>query len=313
MSLRVVFMGSPDLAVPILIATHESFNVIGVVTQPDKPKGRGRKPAASAIKTAALEQGLPVSEPKSPADPEFIDLLQQWSPDVIVLAAYGKLLPKTVLEVPPMGCVNLHPSLLPRHRGPSPIAFAILSGDRNTGISTMLMDEGMDTGDILLQEEIPVREDDTTESLTHRIMEPSAQLVVKTLTELASGTLQPRSQDHEKATYSKLFSKEDGHINWNNDAVSLSRQIRALNPWPTAQAIFEGTALRFWHAVSREGVGAPGCIVELSDDGILVGTGNGLLLATEVQAAGKKRMHAADFARGKRLSPGTVFESAPAR
>lgn len=308
MNLRVVFMGSPEFAVPTLRALNANFPVTGVVTQPDKPRGRGQKTLPSAVKVAAVNLGLPVVQPTSLASQEILDALEQWKPDVIVVAAYGKFLPARILSFPRMGCVNLHASLLPSYRGSSPISAAILAGDTVTGVCTILMDHGMDTGDILLRKEIAILESDTAGTLHNRLMGEGADLVVETLKGMAESHIQAVPQNHEKATYTSLLTKEDGRIQWERDAEYLARLIRAMNPWPGAFSEISGDSIKIWEGVAVEGTERPGIIAAIQPEGLLVGTGKCLLLLRQVQAAGKKRVSAAEFARGRRLRQGEAFD-----
>lgn len=303
MSLRVVFMGSPEFSVPVLTALNSAFQVVGVVTQRDKPKGRGQKIFPTPVKTAALELGIPVIDPKR-LDDEALEAIKNWNPDVIVVAAYGKILPESFLKLPPKGCVNLHASLLPRHRGASPISGAILAGDEVTGVSTMLMDRGLDTGDVLLSRQIPVAKDDTTGSLHDRLLEPGAFLVVETLKLMEKGAVNPVRQDESGATYTRLVSKTDGKIDWQRDAEYLSRLVRAMSPWPAAFFKLQEETIKVWEALPEDGEGEPGRIVAIRSDGIPVGTSDGLLLLKTLQAPGKKSVSASDFARGRRLKAG---------
>ncbi len=309
MSASVVFMGTPEFAVPTLKALASVFTVAGVVTQPDKPRGRGRLPSPSPVKSIALELGFSVADPQGICGDDFLRLLRSWEPEVIVVAAYGKILPKRVLDLPPMGCVNLHASLLPRHRGASPISAALLAGDKTTGVCTILMDEGMDTGDILLEEEISIEEEDTAGSLHDKLAEPGARLVVRTLQVMKQGRIRPRPQDHNMATYCGILAKQDGLIDWQQDAVSLSRLVRAMNPWPAAFTYLSGQAVKVWNAAAAEGSANPGEILVLRPDGVAVGTGKGLLILKEIQAPGKKRLGAREFAMGRRLKAGDRFDS----
>ncbi len=308
MTLRVVFMGSPEFAAPTLKALNSSFQVVGVVTQPDKPRGRGRDPKPTAVKQAALSLGLTVQEPEDIGSQQFLSLLAEMAPGVIVVAAYGKILPAAILKLPRMGCVNLHASLLPRHRGASPINAAILSGDSVTGLSTILMDEGMDTGDILLQVETHVNNDDTAGSLHDRLMELGADLVVETLRRMAEGKIEPKPQDHALATYTKPLARGDGRLDWGKESEYLNRLVRAVDPWPGAFSYISGQPLKIWRAVPISGTANPGVIASIGLDGISVGTGKGLLVLQEVQAPGKKRMSGEEFARGRRLKTGDSFD-----
>jgi len=301
-------MGSPEFAVPTLVALHANFQVTGVFTQPDKPKGRGRKPVPTAVKTAALELGLDVAEPEDLASPQTVAFLKVRKPDVIVVAAYGKILPEEILKLPAMGCVNLHASLLPRHRGASPISEAILSGDEFTGVCTILMDKGMDTGDILLQRKVPVEKEDTAGSLHDKLLEPGADLVVQTLKKMSEGAIRLAPQDHTQATYTRPLSKQDGRLIWRLEAKYLDRMVRAMNPWPGAFFLSSGENIKVWKAEAESGAAPPGRVLAVGEDGISVGTGSGLLILREVQAPGKKRMAASDFARGRRLKEGDSFD-----
>ncbi len=307
MTLRVVFMGTPEFAVPTLRALHSRFELVGAITQPDRPQGRGRKMLPTPVKVAAAEVGVPVGEPAKPGSAEALTLLRAWAPDVIVVAAYGAILPASVLSLPRLGCVNLHASLLPRNRGASPISRVILEGDEKTAVCTILMDQGVDTGDILLTHEIVISPRDTAGSLHDRMLEPGAELVVETLEAMSQGTLIPRKQDHSKATYTKPLSKDDGRIDWSLSAEVLDRLARAMDPWPTGFTVLNGEQIKVRHATAKIGEGPRGTIVSIESDGILVGTGKGLLVLEEVQAPGKKTVRAADFARGRRLKPGDCF------
>ncbi|MGO9570010.1 MAG: methionyl-tRNA formyltransferase [Desulfomonilaceae bacterium] len=308
MNLRVVFMGSPEFAVATLRALNANFLVTGVVTQPDKPRGRGQKTLASAVKTAAVELGLPVVQPTDLGSQDIFAALGQWKPDVIVVAAYGKILPPRILSLPRMGCVNLHASLLPRYRGASPIGAAILGGDKVTGVCTILMDHGMDTGDILLQKEIDVLENDTTGTLHDRLMAEGAGLAVETLRRMAENRVQAVPQDHENATYTRLLTKEDGRIQWERDAEYLARLVRAMNPWPGAFSEISGDSVKVWEASALEGTEKAGYVAGIQREGVLVGTGRGLLLLRQVQAPGRKRVSAAEFARWRRLGQGEALK-----
>ncbi|AFM26781.1 methionyl-tRNA formyltransferase [Desulfomonile tiedjei] len=307
MSLRVVFMGSPDFSVPVLLALHENFTVVGVVTQRDKPRGRGQKISSTPVKIAADRFGIPVMEPER-LNQDVVDAMVEWNPDVIVVAAYGKILPSKILEMPRMGCVNLHASLLPLYRGASPISAAILDGKSFTGVCTMLMDKGMDTGDILLCREIPIAENDTTGSLHDKLLEPGASLVVDTLRLMIAGEITPIPQDHAKATYTKLLTKKDGKLDWSRDAEFLSRLVRAMSPWPGAFFVFQEEQVKLSDAQHRTGKAEPGEIYDIVPDGILVGTGKDLLLLKTVQAPGRKAVSASDFARGKHLKRGDFMQ-----
>jgi methionyl-tRNA formyltransferase len=303
-NLRVVFMGTPEFSVPTLVALRSNFHIAGVVTQPDKPRGRGLKTIPTAVKKMAVDLELPVIEPARIAATEVLETLHEWNPNIIVVAAYGKILPEIILNLPSRGCVNLHASLLPRHRGASPISGAILAGDTVTGVCTILMDSGMDTGDILLKAEIPVSNEDTAGTLHDKLMERGAALVVDTLRAIEEGTIRRTPQDHSLATYTRPVSKTDAAIDWSSDAQHLGRLVRAMNPWPGAFFELSGEAIRVWKATPEQGKTEPGQVLSLRGDGILVGAGDGMLLLREVQAPSRNRVAAIEFARARGLKIG---------
>jgi len=299
---RVVFMGTPEFAVPTLWALAEHQQVTGVVTQPDRQAGRGRTLVESPVKQVAMERGLPIFQPENLGGPEPLAHLAAWRPDAVVVAAFGQLLPVTVLDLPPHGCLNVHASLLPRYRGAAPIAAAILSGDAVTGITIMRMDEGLDTGPILAQAECPIAHDDTTGSMTDKLAELGADLLLKTLDGWLAGTVEARPQDDAQATYCSQLEKEDGLLDWLKPAAYLDRQMRACDPWPGAFTRWQGKRLKVLRArplPGWQGKGQPGQVLEIGK-GIGVATGEGALELLEVQLAGKKPMPAAVFARGQR-------------
>ncbi len=301
--MRVVFMGTPDFAVPTLKKLIETCNVVGVVTQPDRRAGRGRRLRASPVKEVALAHGLEVWQPASlRRDPEAVSHLRGWRPDAIVVAAFGQILPAEVLAIPPHGCLNVHASLLPRHRGAAPIAAAILSGDEHTGVTIMLMDEGMDTGPILAQAKIPISPKDTTLSLSERLAPLGADLLAATLPRWVDGKVEPTAQDESRATYCHPVAKTDGLIDWSLPAVELERRARAYYPWPGLYTTWQGRKLSVWPARAVpewSGEGEPGQVIELASR-LAVVTGQGALILEEVQLAGKRAMPAREFARGQR-------------
>ncbi len=307
MTCRIVFMGSPQFATPTLKALHQHFEVVGVFSQADKRSGRGKILTATPVKKLALEMGFFCAEPNDLKDPNVLSILKGLSPDAIVVVAYGKFLPKEILELPRFGCLNLHASLLPSHRGPSPISTAILSGDDQTGNTVMMMDAGMDTGSILDRQIIKIGQKDTAGSLHDKLMELGASLMVETLIKLINGEITPTPQDHSKATYSRLLRKTDGLLDWNLDAKQLDRIVRAMDPWPGAFFMMGKEQIKVRSATALEGQVEPGLIMDVMADGIVVGTGAGLFLLEEVQAPSKKKISASAFARGKRLKPGTYI------
>ncbi len=307
---RVVFMGTPEFAIPTLERLIAQHQVAGVVTQPDREAGRGRQVSHSPVKRLALAHGLPVLQPKSlRREPEAVERLRSLMPDVIVVAAYGLILPQAVLDIPTHGCLNVHASLLPKYRGASPIAGAILGGETETGITIMLMDAGMDTGPILAQVRAPIYPDDTTGTLEPRLARLGADLLAETLPRWLGGAITPRPQDNSQATYTRLLSKEDGQIDWTEPADLIARKVRAYNPWPGTYTIWAGNLLKILEA---EAVPNPPALAQpgevLADPmGVAVGTGEGLLRLKTVQLAGKRAMDAAKFARGARGFVGSIM------
>lgn len=299
--MRVVFMGTPEFALPTLKGLHDGgYQVVGVFTRPDKPAGRGRHPTPSPVKELALRLGLPVYQPATLRRPAAVELLRSLEPEVVVVAAYGLILPREVLEVPPHGCLNVHPSLLPRWRGPSPIPFAILAGDEFTGVTVMLMDEGMDTGPILARSEpVPIGPDDTTATLTPRLAEVGARLLLGTLPRWAAGEITPEPQDDAQATYSRLLKKEDGFIDWGRSAEEIWRQVRAFDPWPGAFTRWEGKLLKILSCrpLPDNSPEPPGTVVGL-DAGAAVQAGSGLLKLERVQLEGRRPVGIEEFLRG---------------
>jgi methionyl-tRNA formyltransferase len=312
--MRLVFMGTPDFAVPILDSlAHRGHEIAAVYTQPDRPAGRGRGIALSPVKKKALEDGLVVRQPVSLRQLEEVQTLAGLRPDVVVVAAYGKLLPQSVLDIPRFGCLNVHPSLLPRHRGPSPVAGAILAGDEVTGVSIMLLDEGMDTGPVLTQEKVPVSPQDTTGSLTAKLSEIGARLLTQTLPLWTEGKILPRPQENEEATYSKAITKESGRIDWQLPALDIWRQVRAFQPWPGCGTTWKGRLLKIIEAVPLPGVGEAGMVSAIkgsqSAAPIGVQTGDGILGLLHVQMEGKRVIPAEDFLRGQADFLGAVLPS----
>ncbi len=309
--MRIVFMGTPDFSVPVLEAlVQEGHEVVQVVTQPDKPKGRGKSVLMTPVKEKALALGLPVWQPERIRRPEAVEQLKELAPDVIVVVAFGQILSRQVLDIPRLGCVNVHASLLPKYRGAAPIQWAILNGETCTGVTTMLMDEGIDTGDMLEKMEVPIAPDETGGSLHDKLSRAGAELIRSTLRRLEAGTLVPEPQTEEGTCYARMLTKTMGDIDWKMDAAAIERLIRGLNPWPSAYTHLDGRTLKIWKAQVREGnpEGVCGQIVETGRDSISVKTGNGVLVLQEVQLEGKKRMDAGAFLRGFPLKAETVLE-----
>jgi methionyl-tRNA formyltransferase len=300
--MRLVFMGTPDFASASLEALLRSDDsVVGVVTQPDRPKGRGQILTLSPVKLLAQREQIPLLQPLKMKDPDFLKALNVWKPDLIAVAAFGRILPPTILSLPPLGCINVHGSLLPKYRGAGPIQWAIINGEKESGITTMLMDEGMDTGAMLLQEAIPIKPDDTTGSLSPRLAELGGRLLVETITRLKAGTLVPRPQESSQATLAPLLNKEDGVINWALPAAVLANRVRGLSPWPGAYTTTtEGDRWTIWRALALPGpvTKPPGMIVAITTEAIHVATGEGVLAVTELQPANSRRMPVSQYLAG---------------
>ncbi len=307
-------MGTPEFAVPSLEALLSSGDqVVGVVCQPDRPKGRGHQVVAPPVKLVAERAGIPVLQPLKIRTPEFLQALSSWQPDVIVVAAYGRILHTPILQLPPMGCVNVHGSLLPKYRGAAPVQWAVINGETETGITTMLMDEGMDTGAMLLQEKLEIIPDDTAGTLAPRLAALGGRLLIERLTQLKAGTLVSTKQDDRQATMAPLLKKEDGLIDWTLSATSLTNRVRGLSPWPGAYTFLGAERWNIWKAVSHMGAttDTPGTIVAVNKQSILVATGDGLLDVHEIQTANSKRMAVAQFLAGHRVTIGQQLGPPP--
>ncbi|MDD3253730.1 MAG: methionyl-tRNA formyltransferase [Lachnospiraceae bacterium] len=314
--MRIVFMGTPDFSVPTLERLLESrHEVIGVVTQPDKPKGRGKEIAMSPVKETALRHKIMVYQPVRAREASFVEEMRALQPDVMVVIAFGQILSKELLEVPKYGCVNIHASLLPKYRGAAPIQWAVLNGDAETGITTMMMDVGMDTGDMLEKLVVPLEKNETGGSLFDRLSLLGGDLILSTLDKLEAGTLVRIPQNHDEATHVKKISKSMGDIDWTKDAAAIERLIRGLNPWPSAFTHWNGKMLKLWEAEvlpDRAGGDAQkaacGEVLEAAGDALKVQTGDGILKITGLQLEGKKRMDVAAFLRGYPVQAGSVLE-----
>lgn len=311
--MRAVFMGTPDFAVPVLqkMIDMENVEVTAVVTQPDKAKGRGKKIVYSPVKEKALAYGLPVFQPvRIRKEPEFIRTLADMAPDVIVVVAFGQILPKEVLDIPRLGCVNVHASLLPKFRGAAPIQWSIIDGEEKTGVTTMMMDVGLDTGDMLLKKEIVMDAKETGGSLHDKLAVLGSDLLEQTLIGLEQGTIVPEKQNDEEAgDYARMLDKELGHIDFNQPAVVIERLIRGLNPWPSAYTYLEGKTMKIWEAdVLDRNYGCEyGAVAEVTKDSIIVQTGVGALAIRSLQLEGKKRMDTAAFLNGYTIEKGMLL------
>ena len=296
-SKRIIFAGTPDFSVPPLRALLASpHRLVGVYTQPDRPAGRGRKLSPSPVKEVALDAGIPVYQPVNFRQAGAIEELQSLDADLMVVVAYGLLLPKAVLDAPRLGCVNIHASVLPRWRGAAPLQRAVLAGDAVSGVTIMRMEEGLDTGPMYLVEQVPLADDETGGSLHDRLSNLGAQALMKALPGILDGSLEPEPQDDAKSCYAKKLDKSEAWIDWTRPATDIERQVRAFNPWPVAQTRYEDANLRIWRAHAISGVGAaPGTVMNAARSGIDVATGDGLLRVTELQLPGKRAMRAQDF------------------
>ena len=309
--MRVIFMGTPDFAVgtleEIIKAGHE---VVLVVTQPDKPKGRGNTMQFPPVKECALAHNVPVFQPKKIREEQHIEYLRTFQPDIIVVAAFGQILPKEILDMPKFGCINVHASLLPKYRGAAPIQWAVINGDEVTGVTIMRMDVGLDTGDMISKKEIVIAEDETGGSLFDKLAEIGAQLCVETMTKIESGEAEYTPQNHEEATYVSMIHKELGLIDWNKSATEIEHLIRGLNPWPSAFTKLNGKTFKIWKAnvISKNTQYPAGCIVSVTKNSMEVQTGEGVLSLLEVQLEGKKRMQIDAFLRGYTVSEGSSFD-----
>ena len=311
--MKAVFMGTPDFAVPTLQKMIDmGIEVTAVVTQPDKAKGRGKKVIYSPVKECALAHDLPVYQPvRIRKEPEFIQTLRDMQPDVIVVVAFGQILPKEILDIPRLGCVNVHASLLPKFRGAAPIQWSIIDGEEVTGVTTMLMDAGLDTGDMLLKTEIPMDPKETGGSL-QKLAAVGGELLEKTLIGLEAGTIVPEKQDDSQAgEYARMLDKELGHIDFNQPAVVIERLIRGLNPWPSAYTYIDGKTLKIWEAeVLDRNYGCEyGEVAEVTRNCLIIQTGIGALSVKSVQLQGKKRMDIAAFLNGYTIEKGTRFDN----
>lgn len=309
--MRVIFMGTPDFAVEtleeIIKAGHE---VVLVVSQPDKAVGRSKALKYTPVKACALEHGIEVYQPERVREAECIEYLRGYQADIIIVEAFGQIIPKAILDMPRFGCVNVHASLLPKYRGAAPIQWAVINGDMVTGVTTMLMNEGLDTGDMIMKKEIIVREDETGGSLFERLSRVGAKLCVETMAAIEAGTATYTPQNDEEATHTKKIYKELGSIDWTRDAKTIECLIRGLDPWPSAYTRLGDKTLKIWKAKVLDATSdmAPGCIVKVDKDGIMVQTGDGMLLLTEIQLEGKKRMPVEAFLNGYQIEPGTYFK-----
>ncbi|MBI4313205.1 MAG: methionyl-tRNA formyltransferase [Candidatus Omnitrophica bacterium] len=313
MAFDLWFAGSGAIAAPCLNALAEHHTVLGVLTQPDRPQGRGRELSATPIAEAAKQLKLPALKAASAKDPEILKAIQESHPDILIVFAYGNLLPEALLKIPSRGAINIHPSLLPKYRGAAPIPWAILNGNSEAGITIFQMDAKMDHGPILFQQRLPVQARETTVSLTERVMKESPEILLAALEKLEAGQLKPTPQDDSKATSAPSFKKADGKIEWSAPCCVLDRKVRALNPWPGTFVAWQKQDLKILQAICKDhskkpdSKNIPGTLLQIDAEGIHVQSIPGVLVLQLLQPAGKRPMSAVDFARGSRLVPGRNF------
>lgn len=327
--MKVVFMGTPDFAVPVLEALIKAHQVVGVVTQPDKKKGRGKAVQFPPVKETALAHGIPVYQPVRVREEAFLAQLKDLAPDVIVVAAFGQILPEAILNMPPYGCINVHASLLPKYRGAAPIQWAVIDGEKETGITIMYMEKGLDTGDMIKKASVAIDPKETGESLHDKLAALGGPLLLEALADLEAGRACREPQKDEDSCYAGMLTKDLGRIDWTRDAASIERLVRGLNSWPSAYTSLGGKTLKLWDTdvvEGRETEGlagqipgrnpekrpAPGTVAAVTKKAFYVQTGQGLLKVNEVQLQGKKRMPVSAFLLGYKLEPGTVLGSAEA-
>lgn len=310
--MKVIFMGTPEFSVGTLEALIKAgHEVVLAVTQPDKPKGRGGKMQFTPVKESALKHGIPVFQPKKVREPECIEEMRQYGADIIVVIAFGQILPKEILNMTPYGCVNVHASLLPKYRGAAPIQWAVINGEKVSGVTTMQMDEGLDTGDMLLKTEIRLDEKETGGSLHDKLALAGAELCVRTLKGLEEKTIRPKPQGESSTAYARMLDKKLGSIDWSKDAISIERLVRGLNPWPSAYTGWDGKVMKIWEAQveeeTAESGSVPGTVISVEKDGFCVKTGDGVLKILALQIPGKKKTEAEAFLRGYQIAVGTVL------
>ena len=307
--MRIVFMGTPEFAVaPLKELIRNGYEITGVFTQPDRPKGRGKKPAPSPVKIAAEEAGIPVFQPERIRKTGIEDL-RNLKPDLCITAAFGQILSQEILDIPPMGNINVHASLLPKHRGAAPIAYAIMNGDRQAGVTTMFMDAGIDTGDMLLQESTDIGESETCGELTERLSRIGADLLIRTVRQLETGKLERKPQNHEEMTYDPMLDKQMGIVDFSLDSNLVRGRINGLNPWPCVSVPIQGERLKLLRAANSLETGVPGSVISSDPkNGLVIACGRGSVRILEVQAPGGKRMKAEDYLRGHGIPAGTILK-----
>lgn len=309
--MKVIFMGTPDFAVGTLEAIIEAgHEVTLVVTQPDKPKGRGKAMQFTPVKECAVAHDIPVFQPVKIREPECIAELRKYEADIMIVVAFGQILPKEILEMPKYGCFNVHASLLPKYRGAAPIQWVIIDGEKESGVTIMQMNEGLDTGDMLLKVVVPIESNETGGSYHDKLSAAGAKLCVEAMKQAEAGTLQPEKQDDSLSCYAKMLDKKLGEIDWSKEAAVIERLVRGLNPWPSAYSHLHGKTLKIWSAdvLDKQYEAQPGQVAEVTKDAVIIQTGKGALVVKELQLEGKKRMAAGDFLRGYQVEIGTALE-----
>lgn len=312
--LRVVFMGTPEFACPTLQKLIDrGEDVIAVVTQPDKPKGRGQKTAPPPVKELAEKNGIPVLQPAKVRAPEFIEIVKGMNPDVIVVVAFGQILPKTLLDIPKFGCINVHASLLPRYRGAAPLNWCIINGETETGVTTMLMDEGLDTGAMLLKKKTPIDPEEDTQSLHDRLSALGADTLSETLDMLAAGGLNPVKQDDSLSCYAPMLKKEHGQIDWNREPATIKNMVRGMSPWPGAFTWLDAKLVKIFRvradAARGRDTAMPGTVLNAGREGIEVACKGGVIIIDELQLEGRKRLTAGEFLAGCKITPGIILDN----
>ncbi|EGT5421854.1 methionyl-tRNA formyltransferase [Clostridioides difficile] len=308
--MKIVFMGTPDIAVPCLQKIiDEKYEILGVVTQPDKPKGRGKKLGMSPVKELAIENNIPVYQPIKARDKEFIDKIKSLNPDVIVVVAFGQILPKEILEIPKLGCINVHVSLLPKYRGAAPINWVIINGEEKTGVTTMYMDEGLDTGDMILKTEVNLDENITAGELHDKMMNIGAETLKETLRLIEEGNAPREVQNHEEFSYAPIMNKSLGNIDFSKSAREIHNLVRGVNPWPSAYTTYNDVIMKVWKTkvLDEKSTKDVGTIIDVSKDGIKVSTIDNVLLIEEIQMPNKKRMLVGEYIKGNTIETGLVL------
>ena len=310
--MKIVFMGTPEFAVPCLQKIiDEGHEVVAVVTQPDKPKGRGKKLAMPPVKELALKYDIPVYQPLKAREESFVDTLKEMNPELIVVVAFGQILPKSILDIPKYGCVNVHASLLPRYRGAAPLNWVIINGEEKTGVTTMYMDEGLDTGDMILKSEIPLDDEITAGELHDKMMIDGAKVLKETIDLIEKGEAPREKQSNEDTCYSPIMNKSLGNIDWKKSAIDIHNLVRGINPWPSAYTTYEGQTMKIWKTkvIDKNSDKDPGTIISVDKEGINISTSEGIVQIKEIQMAGKKRMEVPEYIKGNNINTDIILGS----